>query len=401
VTTDSIGVGYLPLDLPRDPLLFRTCWHARSSRTCCSVLGPGVDRPVVLSNVRIVLTTVWSVGSGSLFAVCSCGLFAGFRESNGISMPPFKKYQHPVNSRMVVSAMNLVFFHCDQSYITDSSNAGKSMQCVKCQHWFVIPAATDKAQASHSRVIDAELVEDHAESGTAWTRPRLPRRFYAAWITLVGIIVVGALLLISQNNPRSVMDKYPDAPRFKQPVPPPSSPPPATSNNEAEIPPPVRQRLALTDPTAKSTGASSSLSNAPPKPLLNRSLPNGTELVEPTGDGLGTLLVRNGTGQDAYVKLADSNRVHRQVFMTARSEVMIDKISPCRCRVLFASGVDWDGQRFTRSRSFKAFDDLFEFEEMTVGNRIKYATFEITLNPTPEGKAKTHGISEEEFEAVR
>ena len=87
-----------------------------------------------------------------------------------------------------------------------------------------------------------------------------------------------------------------------------------------------------------------------------RSLPTGTDLVEPTGmNGSGVLTVKNGREQDAYVKLVDGVTVWRKVYIGAGTELTLSKISECECRVMFEVGEDWDGkEHFTRNPSFLA-----------------------------------------------
>lgn len=138
--------------------------------------------------------------------------------------------------------------------------------------------------------------------------------------------------------------------------------------------------------------------------LPPRFLRNGTEIVEPSGpEGHGELAIENGTSFDATVKLADGNQVRRWVYVKAKSTVMLKAIGPCSCRVLFASGVDWDNARlrFTRDQSFTRFEDGFEFQESRVGNKYKTSGFRITLHPVFQGQAPIHKIDEKEFESAQ
>lgn len=135
-----------------------------------------------------------------------------------------------------------------------------------------------------------------------------------------------------------------------------------------------------------------------------RFLRNGTEIVGPSGpEGHGELTIENGTSFDATVKLADGYQVRRWVYVKAKSTVTLKAIGPCSCRVLFASGVDWDSARlrFTQNQSFTRFKDAFEFRESSVGNKYKASGFRITLHPVFQGQAPIHRIDEKEFESAK
>jgi hypothetical protein len=60
------------------------------------------------------------------------------------------------------------------------------------------------------------------------------------------------------------------------------------------------------------------------------------------------------------------------------SELTISKISPCEYRVMFAVGVDWDGNRFTRNRSFLLVDKPMPFTE-TVTPSERRRSIEYTI----------------------
>jgi hypothetical protein len=152
-----------------------------------------------------------------------------------------------------------------------------------------------------------------------------------------------------------------------------------------------------------------SASNSPPasKPfvaeLLERSLPNGTEIVASKDPGgLGILVAKNGSRNDAYVKLVDGNTVLKQVYIKTGDEITVTGIGPCSCKAMFASGVDFDtaANRFTRRRSFMAFDNPLQFSEDYINGGVRASKHTISLNPVPEGNASVHEISEQEFDAV-
>jgi len=114
------------------------------------------------------------------------------------------------------------------------------------------------------------------------------------------------------------------------------------------------------------------------------------------------LQVHNGTGYDAVLTLLDAevNAVRRHVYLRARDVLTIADIAPCRCRLFFALGTDWDvvAEEFRESASFAVFDDLLQFTEFETERGVEWATFSVTLHPVPEGRARTTRLSKEEFQ---
>ena len=143
-----------------------------------------------------------------------------------------------------------------------------------------------------------------------------------------------------------------------------------------------------------------------PEPVQSSSVsspPTGTNLKQPKGQsGRGTLKVINGTNHDAVVRLADesSKKTRRLVYVRANSEFTIEGIGVCNCLLQFSLGTDWDKskRKFLSGKSYFKFNDLLEFKETRTNLEIKWSIFEVTLNPVPEGNAKTTEIDESEFE---
>jgi hypothetical protein len=141
-----------------------------------------------------------------------------------------------------------------------------------------------------------------------------------------------------------------------------------------------------------------------PAPLIVRSLPNATDIIEPWASaGRGILSVVNGTDRDATVKLVAGSRVRRWIYVKAKSTAAIEGMEVGSYRVLFSLGTDWSAQshRFMRDRSFRRFEDEFGFSETPVaGGGIEYDRLSITLNAVPRGNARTEKIDETEFEGL-
>ncbi len=138
----------------------------------------------------------------------------------------------------------------------------------------------------------------------------------------------------------------------------------------------------------------------------NRNLPSSTVLTAPGRTGLGSLNVSNGTSRDAHIKIVDphSLKLVAALYVKSNSTFTLKQIPDGVYQVIFVSGEDWDSktQSFTRNRSFKRFDNSFNFvtTKETKGRSIytHYTIFEITLHPVSHGHAPTSGINEQEFD---
>ncbi|MFS8085114.1 MAG: hypothetical protein ACMG6H_05750 [Acidobacteriota bacterium] len=65
----------------------------------------------------------------------------------------------------------------------------------------------------------------------------------------------------------------------------------------------------------------------------------------------------------------------------------------------FALGSDYDvmHREFRRPRTYLKFDDLFEFREYELEDRIRWTTFTITLDPVVDGNATSSVITATDF----
>lgn len=126
---------------------------------------------------------------------------------------------------------------------------------------------------------------------------------------------------------------------------------------------------------------------------------NGQELLRVGPSGPSTLTVKNGTTQDALVKVValGSGQTVRTVYVVRQSDWTIPAIAPGSYRLRFALGNDWDPvlQRFQRNTSFAQFEDPFDFE-ITGG---QYTVWSVTLNPVIGGTAQTDRIGADSFYA--
>jgi hypothetical protein len=131
------------------------------------------------------------------------------------------------------------------------------------------------------------------------------------------------------------------------------------------------------------------------------SLPTGTQITPPLGEGSSQLTVKNGNPVDAVFKLVDraSGQTLRFVYVQANQEVTLDDLASCSCDLRFATGLDWDAsqQRFLRSAAFFAFSDPMDFVVEPEGDHLYWTTYEVTLHRILGGNAATETLDEDAF----
>lgn len=122
-------------------------------------------------------------------------------------------------------------------------------------------------------------------------------------------------------------------------------------------------------------------------------------------NGLGSLQISNGTGNDAVAKLVNvaTGKSIATVYVNANSNYVLKNISDGSYKLVFSLGRDWDtiNRRFIRNLSYSAFDESFDFRtyDTSEDNYIDthYSTYRVTLNPVISGTAKTSDINLNEF----
>lgn len=134
------------------------------------------------------------------------------------------------------------------------------------------------------------------------------------------------------------------------------------------------------------------------------SLANGTEVANTLeGQGMGELTVSNGGNTDALVKLVSTSdrRLKRITYVRAGSEITVSGIASGSYYLRFTTGTDWDNghRRFRRDRANSQFDNQLEFVEDSSLTGTRYSQFSVTLHPVMYGNARTHGITDAEFDA--
>jgi hypothetical protein len=300
--------------------------------------------------------------------------------------------------------MELIVYHCGETYRTDSSNIGKKIRCVKCGEVFAIEAAgaAGKVRSQQTQTIFANEVGSTGTSPSGEPHPESNvRRQSAHWLPYAYGIVFALCLLILvfklNNTPQQpVIARYSDSPTTPVnalPHEPERSAVPAADTSRARQPMPEKQPSPQTP---------SSLATEPPRltqpDLPTRSLPNGTDIIEPLGlTGHNKLTLRNGPEYDAYVLIAGDG-VAAQKYITRGNTVVIDNLSPCTCEVIFATGIDWNGDGFSRNESRMKFVAPLVFSATETNDGTTYGNHTVTLYTVFNGNARTVNISKEEFQ---
>jgi ribosomal protein S27E len=164
----------------------------------------------------------------------------------------------------------------------------------------------------------------------------------------------------------------------------------------------AKQRDYGSQPAGKSSPL---LDGKPPKPLVQRTLPNGTIIRKTFLLGDGRLTVDNGLSTDAAAKLIDieNDTCIVYFYIAAKSKFTLKGISDGEYRLLFCRGHDWDQKKglFTRDIAFFDFNKRLRFDTKTQvqDNRVytEYSEVEITLHPVVRGNVATQQIDDSAF----
>ncbi|MGH8572485.1 MAG: hypothetical protein ACREX8_07915, partial [Gammaproteobacteria bacterium] len=113
-----------------------------------------------------------------------------------------------------------------------------------------------------------------------------------------------------------------------------------------------------------------------PISLPERRLDNGQLVDNQRRTGSGQLEVDNGTEHDAVVKLVQSGEPIVSVYVRKGSKTTVEKINDGSYELFYTSGVDWDNEleTFTRSCQFERFDAPAEFTTVSVEGGVEYCT---------------------------
>ncbi|MDB4984730.1 MAG: hypothetical protein JWM20_909 [Patescibacteria group bacterium] len=150
---------------------------------------------------------------------------------------------------------------------------------------------------------------------------------------------------------------------------------------------------------ATSQDTSFASSNAQQSQASYNSLPTGTVLLKLPSyfEGSGRFTIKNGTSDDAVVKLVDNsaNTSIYSVYLKANSNYTVESILDGNYKVIFTSGKNWDASsnKFLVSPDYEKFEDILNFE--TTDDQLTH--YSLTLNPVVGGTAETATINPSEF----
>lgn len=124
--------------------------------------------------------------------------------------------------------------------------------------------------------------------------------------------------------------------------------------------------------------------------------------------GLGELTIKNGTNNDAVVKLVPTiiSKSALTIYVRRNSDFTIKKIRDGNYKLYFVVGrhYDEDSFIFLQDCSFAVFEEGFPFttDKYREEDKIKteYSIFEITLHPVIGGTARTDQITKKKFLAL-
>jgi len=133
------------------------------------------------------------------------------------------------------------------------------------------------------------------------------------------------------------------------------------------------------------------------------SLNNGQKIFNSEdAHGINELLIKNGTGKDAAIKLYSNNVLYLYVYVKSYNEVLIDNIPAGQYNIAFTSGLDWDedNNEFLKNVAYYKFSDVFEFEVLEKYGGIEYTSYEVTLHPVRGGNAPTKRLDNLDFHMI-
>ncbi|MGC1735442.1 MAG: hypothetical protein WA731_22790 [Pseudonocardiaceae bacterium] len=128
-----------------------------------------------------------------------------------------------------------------------------------------------------------------------------------------------------------------------------------------------------------------------PTQFPERRLANGQLLNSLRRTGNGQIRIDNGTEHDAVVKLVQAGKSIVSVYVSKGSNTTVDNINDGGYELFYTSGIDWDDQfkTFTRSCLFKHFETPVEFTTVPIQGGIKYTTQVVRLQSRAGENAPT------------
>lgn len=138
----------------------------------------------------------------------------------------------------------------------------------------------------------------------------------------------------------------------------------------------------------------------PPVPKEDRSLENGTYVIDEGRSGYGQLEIQNGLIVDGVVAVVrrGEQAATLAIYVQAKSSATATGIPDGTYEVVFTQGNDWDHDlgRFTRKCDFTRFDEPSQFATTSE----TYSIWSITLQPVAGGTGATSPVRPDDFPSV-
>ena len=108
--------------------------------------------------------------------------------------------------------------------------------------------------------------------------------------------------------------------------------------------------------------------------------------------GHGELTVKNGTSEDAVVRLSDAgtDQIVRCFFVRAHTSAHVAHIPQGTYRLAFTSGLNWveSEDTFSWHPSYSEFERTFAYSEEQDSEGVHYHSISVTLHPVPSGNCE-------------
>ena len=238
---------------------------------------------------------------------------------------------------------------CGKTYHADDSHLGKSLRCTECGRILKVEASLAPPQAE-SVTRPPAARGPLSKPATIDVGRRRRKRKGEAWTALAAMGFVALVIFVVD---------------FCVPW--------------------LRARLAAPAPVP-----ACAVGRKPERPAT------GSRIKPDEGTSGGSSLeITNGSDLDAAVRLVDNftNRASRFVYVRAKEKQLLNAIEPGSYSLRYASGSDWT----EACLDFLRDEDLEEFEEPVTFRAGYISTWTVSLNPVPEGTAKTRKIDRKRF----
>ena len=113
--------------------------------------------------------------------------------------------------------------------------------------------------------------------------------------------------------------------------------------------------------------------------------------------GYGLLTVTNGAAADSLVVLTRNGQIVTALYLRAGDTYSINNIKDATYSLYFSTGSDWNSKEFLSSASYQRFENPLVFTTSNTPQGIKYATWNVNLQPVAGGNAPVMKIAVSDF----